>query len=1049
MDANAILNVLKYKGSPCFLEGSRLNEYPSYSHIFRRAQKFCNLQGVYTLKEQTDSNSTNKSIIPLVYVCEADTKDAANEIHKLVWNQNIVPFLLVVTPNDFRLYRGFEYDTQATGRGGFAQDQSVLRAVKDANDILSKFKDFKADSIDNGDIFKNWSKDITANTRVDWKLLDSLKKLSEQLINDVPKLHRNIAHTVIGKYVYLRYLRDRNILSDRKLDEWGIKYENVFGRSATLSGLYSIEEKLDTWLNGSVFPLPVKEAFKEKHIRKVASTFKGDDPGSRQMHLDFDAYNFQHIPIETLSVVYEQFLHAEGQGREKGAYYTPIHLVNFILDELDAKRPLKKGMKVFDASCGSGAFLVQCYRRLIERELAGNVEERPRPAKLRELLTEHIYGLDADEDACGVTELSLILTLLDYVEPPDLESYYNFKLPKLHNRNIFFCDTGFFDLNSKWEQSKSKDGYDWIVGNPPWKEINAEKIDKSILADQIALKWIRQNKAEFPISGNQIAEAFAWRVTQSLSDKGLVGLLLPAATLFKKSAGKFRTNFFAKTKTWCVVNFANLRHLLFRNATKPAAAFFYSQSKCNEVTEQTNIITYAPFAVDQVNCYAKGSRAKDELWTIIINDCGIKEIPNSEATSGSSLPWKLAMWGTVRDKHLLECIRKRFVPLSTFITNHKLRISEGLQLREYPSEKSVNYRVVDRIKEVIGKKELIMANLRGCDKIHFFPARVFEKVESSRAYVRKGRGKTPLQICYPPHIITDAARKFSVYSNKFIVVPPRQIGIAGDESNLLKALSLYLSSDFAFYHQFLTSESSFGVERDVTNKEDLLKLPIPFENLSTDQISAWADLHDKIVKAEKEQKRTAGQLFVKTSNKAHTLKSLLNRMNKDVYNLLKITDSEQDLINDFLQTRMKLNEGAIAREAVKSATKSEMLSYATVMKNELDDFLSKPDKHQIKIYFSDESAMIEIVNLKHPSSSQPEIIDVNTQTQIEFEKLHKNLSKEQSQWIYFNKCLKIFEDRSRTTYIFKPRHRLYWLKSQAFVDAGEFIADKLTVSQGE
>ena len=112
-----------------------------------------------------------------------------------------------------------------------------------------------------------------------------------------------------------------------------------------------------------------------------------------------------------------------------------------MLSELEGSRPLKKGMRVFDPSCGSGAFLVQCYRRLIEKEFPF-VNRRPSPLELRKLLKQHIFGVDSDPDACSVTELSLILTLLDYVNPPDLENRSGFKLPALRNHNIF-CDDFF------------------------------------------------------------------------------------------------------------------------------------------------------------------------------------------------------------------------------------------------------------------------------------------------------------------------------------------------------------------------------------------------------------------------------------------------------------------------------------------------------------------------------------------------------------------------------------------------------------------------------
>ena len=63
---------------------------------------------------------------------------------------------------------------------------------------------------------------------------------------------------------------------------------------------------------------------------------------------------------KTISVIYEQFLHSESQGdgknkaKEKGAYYTPVHLVNFVLDELESRKSLSSEGAVLDTACGSG-----------------------------------------------------------------------------------------------------------------------------------------------------------------------------------------------------------------------------------------------------------------------------------------------------------------------------------------------------------------------------------------------------------------------------------------------------------------------------------------------------------------------------------------------------------------------------------------------------------------------------------------------------------------------------------------------------------------------
>src|SRR5262249_23539104 len=155
-----------------------------------------------------------------------------------------------------------------------------------------------------------------------------------------------------------------------------------------------------------------------------------------------------------------------------------------MLAELDELRPTrgKSGKKheadeerrFLDPSCGSGAFLVQCYRRIIEESIRQNDGQLPRPTDLRKLLVEHIYGLDRDEDACRVAELSLILTMLDYIDPPDLLRTPTFKLPNLHNQNIFESD--FFDPESVWKKTGSHLKYDCIIGNPPWIQLHPKTI---------------------------------------------------------------------------------------------------------------------------------------------------------------------------------------------------------------------------------------------------------------------------------------------------------------------------------------------------------------------------------------------------------------------------------------------------------------------------------------------------------------------------------------------------------------------------------------------
>jgi hypothetical protein len=405
-----LLTELGYDDSPNFLraEGTRdFSQTVDYGQTLRRAMEHCQLKGVYALHQ--GRKEAHETVVPLVYVCEAKNDDDAERIHRLVWNQNIAPFLIVVSQKAIRLYSGFRYER--AGDSAKTPKQGLLRAAETIEQAMSFLESFRSGNIDDGSVWEEWGKEITPKTRVDWSLLTKLNDLDAWLQSN--QLSSEVSHSLIGKYVYLSYLRHRDILSDRKLAKWGLKKDDIFGRTASLDAFWLVVEKLDGWLNGSAFVLERSKhsGLTESQLRKIAGTFRGDDPGTGQLAFDFGMYDFSFIPIETISVIYEQFLHAPNPqgtstGKRSGAFYTPIPLVNFMLEELDSLHPFQKGMRVLDPSCGSGAFLVQCYRRIIEQDDEFVPGQSMRPARLRDLLEAHIFGIDRDGDACRVAELS-------------------------------------------------------------------------------------------------------------------------------------------------------------------------------------------------------------------------------------------------------------------------------------------------------------------------------------------------------------------------------------------------------------------------------------------------------------------------------------------------------------------------------------------------------------------------------------------------------------------------------------------------------------------
>ena len=95
----------------------------------------------------------------------------------------------------------------------------------------------------------------------------------------------------------------------------------------------------------------------------------------------------------------------------------------------------------------------------------------------------------------------------------------------------------------------------------------------------------------------------------------------------------------------------------------------------------------------------------------------------------------------------------------------------------------------------------------------------------------------------PPHIIVYAGRSFADYTDEFVAIPARQIGIAGEAGTeeLLRALAVYLSSDFVTYQQFLTCPE-WGVDSNRATLDALRALPIPLGRLDRKARSSTGSL---------------------------------------------------------------------------------------------------------------------------------------------------------------------------------------------------------------
>lgn len=1026
MELSSIIKSLGYSDSPNFVTGESLEADRDFGHIFRKARAECHLQGVYLLNATAFDRS--RSNVPVVYVCEAGSEAEAREIHRKVWNQNSVPFLLVVSHSTIRLYPGFEY------RRDYGTDplQGALAVFEEFNEAINSLSALHADSINSGNVWKEMGRAVTPDKRVDWQLLANLRDLDIWLRGDGGIQDRKLAHAMIGKFVYIHYLRERKILSDNRLGEWNIDPSSIFSHSARLNTFIELVRHLDEWLNGAVFPLSASKIreFGADNLRKVASVFMGEQSQSGQLPL-FDIYDFSFIPIETLSVIYEQFLHetlnqdGESEGEARRAYYTPVPLVNFMLDKLDTRKPLLQGMRVLDPSCGSGAFLVQCFRKLIERRRR-ELGRRLRPAELGKLLTAHIFGVDIDEDACQIAELSLALTLLEYINPPDLTET-RFTLPSLRDRNIFRANA--FDDNSSWYKEGLAAPFDWIVGNPPWKDLKPKKLD---FADELAWKWIQKVHKKRPVGGNQLAEAFAWRASDLLAPNGVVALLMPAMTLFKYESTSFRKEFLSQLHLWSVANFANLADVLFGGrATLPAAAFFYSLEGVASDAEENGTSTieiYSPLIANQPASRAGGNRSRKEIWNLVVNASDLREIEYRHVAGGDPISWKIAMWGSVIDRKIIVNVSKRFRSIGDFEKGQALFISQGLELRSEEESDAEKTEQHPELSEALTVDVNLLKNRR---YLHRFPAEACIRIRAKETYVRlRGGFKEPMRVNEPPHVVVGASRNFAVYSEDFLVVPARQIGIISPKNDrkLLKAIALYLNSDFVAYHQFLTTTQA-GIQKSINTLKALRALPLPFN--ADGDLEKWERLYNRIL----------SECATQDDFNNPDLVRALNDLTADS---LRLSSRARAAVHDLVHVRFGLTRGKTGLSAIGRPVLGEFEQYATMLRKELDGFVSQATgkRHQIDIMFGGGSGLVSVNIVSADSVQQPvRIIEASSEAAKNLERTRSMLFEQRDQWLYFDRNLRVYD--GPRTYILKPLQHLHWTQTQAIRDAGEIIADSL------
>ena len=285
-------------------------------------------------------------------------------------------------------------------------------------------------------------------------------------------------------------------------------------------------------------------------------------------------YQFDVIPVELISSIYEQFAHTESStpntnsetpntNSENDVFYTRLSLVSLVLDEV--MEGLTGEETVLDLTCGSGVFLVEALRRLVNLRSNG---DKPSRELIRCTLHQQIYGVDISEAAVHVAAFSLYLAALEL--DPDPHSPQTLKFEPLIGKTLIVGNAWDVESTAAGKVALTERGtprkFDIIVGNPPWSYQGKKTT--------AARRTRGGRKGAHPPRGESID--FVFRATDFASENTRFGLILSAVQFFSlsRTGAAASRQLIEELSPVTLVNLSNQSDWLFPRSNMPAVVLF-------------------------------------------------------------------------------------------------------------------------------------------------------------------------------------------------------------------------------------------------------------------------------------------------------------------------------------------------------------------------------------------------------------------------------------------------------------------------------------------
>lgn len=722
-------------------------------------------------------------------------------ISKQVWNAQ-VPIAFFCDDNTVKVYNGTSLDMTSY----------MLNKVTEMDiDSCTAYTHFSYWEISNASFWNEYSSKYST-TKLNEYLLSNITFLTGKLKDTY---HIKFATKLVLRLIFIRYLIDRGV--DLAYGNFSNDIEQsqkelliVMRKRETLYALFSY---LKSKFNGNLFDLGYELESPEltEEVFELLSDFLSGTLSMYEGQLSlFALYDFNIIPVELISNIYEILLGKETRAKDN-AFYTPNYLVEYILDK--TVLPFLKAnskYRILDPACGSGVFLVDSYRRIIEENLGENVYCED-DTILKTFLTENIYGIDINEEAIDVTIFSLYLTILDYKDPKTLSK---FTLPNLKGINLFVSD--FFD-EEKLSDLKNIE-FDFIIGNPPWGNVK----------DGLHTKYCKKNGYQDKQQNNEISRSFVFRAKDFSADNTVCCFILHSKLLYnqKNPAKNFRRFLLEKAKIYSVIEMSSVRKLVFENADAPAAIIAFKYTNNDNLNCKITYISLKP------NIFFK-------LFNIIVVEKNDIKYVTQNILYLNDWAWKTIVYGFAGDFELITRLKNDFDTLDDAIQEQSPNLFLGA---------GVEYQDGDKLdaNHLVGRPLLDSQN--GVD--HFF-VNSSKTTEFLKTNIHRPRERVLFE---PPYVLTPTGVNCSNYKmraayceDSFVSKKTMYIikGTKEQKPFLLNLVGLINSTLFSYLNIMLGS--SIGIEREQRFMNEVLSFPYAYSKEISDKVE-----HIQTIKKENE-----------------------------------------------------------------------------------------------------------------------------------------------------------------------------------------------------